>query len=81
MKNWRTTVTGVLGGISIFLYDFLTGLQAGKPFDPKALIIGLVLVILGIVAKDFSTTGGTVASTPEAVDRIAHDNITKEEVK
>lgn len=54
MKNWKTTLMGILTGAG---YLFLQALAGGvKPKD-AALATGIVL--LGAFAKDHNVTGGT----------------------
>lgn len=55
MKNWKTTLAG-LG--AAFAYALLAGLQGG--LKPKDAAIAAGLGLLGAVAKDHNTTGGTV---------------------
>lgn len=61
MRNWKTTLAGMIPGVILFVYGFLQGLQAGKPFDLKDMLIGLALAALGALAKDFNVTGLPVA--------------------
>lgn len=58
MNSWKTTIAGVLGGVIYFVYSYLEALQAGTAFDTKDFIIGLLLAILGVLAKDFNVSGG-----------------------
>jgi hypothetical protein len=53
MKNWKTTLTGIIGAIAVALIPIL---QTGK-FEPKDLVMPIVIAILGAVAKDYDTTG------------------------
>jgi hypothetical protein len=68
--NYKTTIAGCLGGLTIFLYGYVQSLSTGAPFDRDKLVIGIVLAILGVLSKDFNSTGGTVPTTPEAVIRV-----------
>ena len=54
MKNWKTTLTGIIGACATWL---ITYLSTGT-VDVKTLTIGLVLVVLGVLSKDFDVTGG-----------------------
>jgi len=53
MKNWKTTLTGILGAIAVAIIPII---QSGK-FELKDLVIPIVIAILGFVAKDYDTTG------------------------
>ena len=57
--NWQTTFTGIVGAVILFLIQYL---QAGT-LDLKTFAIGLVLAILGVLAKDFNTTGNGSGAT------------------
>lgn len=57
MKNWKTTVAGAVPGMIIFLYEFLQGVQSGKEFDVKFMLLGLALTFLGCLAKDYNVSG------------------------
>ena len=57
MRNLKTTLAGCIPGAILFFYGFLQGLQAGKPFDWRDMLIGLGLAVLGTLAKDFNVTG------------------------
>lgn len=54
MKNWKTTLAGILTGAA---YLFLQAISGGiKPKD-AALAVGIA--VLGGFAKDLNVTGGT----------------------
>jgi hypothetical protein len=55
MKNWKTTLFGVLTG---FGYLVLQGLQQG--LKPKDVLLGAGIAAMGLFAKDNNVTGGTV---------------------
>lgn len=66
MKNWKTTLGGVLTASGI-------AMQASDNGTTK--IIGVVTGIIGSLllggsAKDSNVTGGTTAQTPEAQNRL-----------
>lgn len=54
MKNWKTTVTGVLGLLTLIWKCFTAGAVAPEDFAAGSVAIGLIL------AKDSNVTGGTV---------------------
>lgn len=62
MKNWKTTLLGILAGVAL---TFGSAAQA-RANDPKAAPItignvlpGLAVAVLGALAKDSDVTGGT----------------------
>lgn len=69
MKNWRTTLSGVLGAVLIVVADFL---QRGV-FDIKTIITAAAIAAIGILAKDLNVTGGNVPATDEASARLVND--------
>lgn len=54
MKNWKTTLAGILGGLATYGVNVL---QSGNALDWKAVALGAVPVIIGILAKDSNVTG------------------------
>jgi len=54
MKNWKTTLAGIVGGIVTYTVSIV---QSGNPWDWKAWALGLAPIVLGILAKDSDTTG------------------------
>lgn len=64
MKNWKTTLCGVLMAASLYLAKNPGQLQiVGE--------IGVIIVpiLFGLSAKDSNVTGGTTAQTTEAEKR------------
>ncbi len=56
MKNWKTTLLGLLGGGTISIDGIIhQGLTNGW----HQAIVGLVIALIGFVAKDWDVTGGT----------------------
>ena len=53
MKNWKTTVCGLLGGAIVVVIPIL---QGGK-FSLRDLAIAAAIGVLGAVAKDLNVTG------------------------
>lgn len=60
MKNWQTTLAGIIGALAIWLPQVQTAMQSGK-VDWGQLILGLAVLLMGAFAKVFNVTGGTVA--------------------
>jgi len=62
MKNWKTTLAGILTGFPVAIDALLTAYNSGA-FTGKSglqLMAGIGLVVLGVYAKDSNVTGGTV---------------------
>jgi hypothetical protein len=55
MKNWLTTLFGGVAGVP----QIIEGLMS-KPINWSLVITGVSTILLGLVAKDYNTTGGTV---------------------
>lgn len=55
MKNWKTTVAGLLATAGQILSIF------GVPVEVGSAVSVIGLFILGLVAKDSNVTGGTVS--------------------
>lgn len=55
MKNWKTTLSGVLSGSGIILPLF------GVPAEVGQAVSVLGLFLIGLFAKDSNVTGGTVS--------------------
>jgi hypothetical protein len=74
MKNWKTTLIGVLAGFIPLGQGLLQGLYAGQHFDWSKIGIGAGIMALGSLAKDFNVTGGTVsqptvANPPSVIEK------------
>ncbi|MBW7956543.1 MAG: hypothetical protein H3C68_01505 [Deltaproteobacteria bacterium] len=54
MKNWKTTLSGVLAGAGQFLPFF------GVPVEVGHAVSTLGLFLIGLFAKDMNVTGGKV---------------------
>lgn len=54
MKNWKTTVAGIIAALGPILGVI------GLPTEVAAAVTTLGLFILGIFAKDNNVTGGTI---------------------
>lgn len=53
MKNWKTTLTGILGAVATALIPVIQG----KGFELEYILIAAVVATLGVVSKDYDTTG------------------------
>lgn len=69
MKNWKTSLFGVIGGLATLFGPHLSG-QPGPALTTGNIITAVSLILLGLVSKDRNVTGGTVAQTPEATTRV-----------
>jgi hypothetical protein len=61
VKNWKTTLIGVLAGFIPLGQGILQGLAMGQHFDWSKIGIGAGIMALGAVAKDLNVTGGSVS--------------------
>jgi len=53
MKNWKTTVAGLVGAIALALQaELSTG-----TIDGKTIVTAVIVAALGFLAKDFNVTG------------------------
>jgi len=53
MKNWKTTLAGLIGAVALTLQDlFATG-----SVDTKTIISAVVVAALGYLSKDYNVTG------------------------
>lgn len=72
MKNWKTTIGGVVNAIAAILAIFGASVA---PEQKEAIIGGAVALatigntVVGLFAKDNNVTGGTKAQTREAETR------------
>ena len=63
MKNWKTTLTGVGGGLLISISALIQANSAGGKINWSAVGVGAIIAVLGLVSKDHNVTGGTVDQT------------------
>lgn len=56
MKNWKTTLIGIGVGAGTLAIDLI---QSGQ-FNWKTFLFAVGMSALGLVAKDFNVTGGTI---------------------
>ena len=59
MKNWKTTIIGLIGAIVIALQPIISGDGFSWKADGSKVIMAIVVAALGFVAKDYDVTGGT----------------------
>ncbi len=73
MKNWKTTLTGILGAVATALIPVIQG----KGFELEYILIAAVVATLGVVSKDYDTTGagdGAKKMPDSYSDEIFHDH-------
>jgi hypothetical protein len=73
MKNWKTTLTGVLGAVGLCVFQLIS---AGT-LDPKTLIIAAIVAGIGTLAKDHDVTGSTIVQTSLPLAAAVLTNIPK----
>jgi len=66
MKNWKTTLCGVLMAVGGFL---ATQDQPTMKLAGQGLIV-IAPILFGLSAKDHNTTGGSKPQTTEAAERL-----------
>ena len=63
MKNWKTSLAGILGGPIITFGPSVGGRLQGNPNTPPITagnyLTGIALAVVGALAKDADVTGGT----------------------
>lgn len=62
MKNWKTSLAGILGGLILTFGPALGARLSGLPAPPITsgnYLPGVALAVLGTVSKDKDVTGGT----------------------
>jgi len=65
MKNWKTTVTGIITGSIVILQT----INAPEKINWYQITIGFAIMVLGVLAKDFdNVTAATVFSQLPAED-------------
>lgn len=64
MINWKTTLLGIIAGTLVILQNAVASYQSGTPVQWLQIVLGITLMALGLVMKDFNVTGiGTTATT------------------
>ena len=64
MKNWQTTILGLLAGVTGTSLNGWT--KPDGSINWLSIALGLLISLLGAVAKQHNVTGGTVAQTKVA---------------
>jgi len=63
IKNWKTTLAGLLGGLIVALGPAigarLQGDKTAPPITAQNVLPGIALAVLGALTKDKDVTGGT----------------------
>jgi hypothetical protein len=63
MKNLKTTLTGLIGGLIVALPTIIQSAVHGTNIEWKQIGLGIAFAALGLLSKDFNVTGGTVDQT------------------
>lgn len=64
MKNYKTTIVGVVGAIWLALQPLITNGAFNISKDWKNLVGAAIVASMGFLVKDFNVTGGTVVNSP-----------------
>jgi uncharacterized membrane protein len=59
-SNWKTTIAGLAGAILTVVLQYTSN---GDQLNWKQLPVPITIALLGFLAKDFNTTGGTVQNS------------------
>lgn len=59
MKNWKTTLAGILGAVCMMVGPRLAGDKTAPPITSGNLIPAIAIAAVGILSKDKDVTGGT----------------------
>ena len=59
MKNWKTTLFGLLGGLFMLFGPRLQGNTDAPPLTIGNIGAAAAIALLGAVSKDHNVTGGT----------------------
>lgn len=68
--SWRTTVFGLVQLIVGTALNYYQSLAVTAVFDWKVFGGQVLLALAMFFTKDGKVTGGTIAATPEAVERV-----------
>ncbi|MEN6535516.1 MAG: hypothetical protein ABFD89_17765 [Bryobacteraceae bacterium] len=64
MKNWKTTLVGIIAGALTILQTSLTAYQDGTKVQWLQVALGIAIMAFGVICKDFNVTGvGDTAKT------------------
>jgi hypothetical protein len=64
MKNWKTSLLGVIGGLFMLFGPRLSGDATAPPVTMGNVGAAAAIAVLGILAKDHDATGGTRNTGP-----------------
>lgn len=81
MKNWKTSLTGLLIGVPVAIDALIQAYNLGT-FSGKTgleLLVAVGLVLLGLFTKDHNVTGGTIVNSPS--DSSVVKETTKKDVE
>ena len=67
MKNWKTTLLGIIAGTLAILQTTLESYTQGAPVKWLVVALGIVMMALGLVMKDFNVSGNGETATTKAV--------------
>jgi hypothetical protein len=59
MKNWKTTLGGLLVGMAMLVGPRLQGDKTAAPVTAGNVLPAVAVAILGALSKDHDATGGT----------------------
>ena len=57
MRNWKTTLAGIVAGLIPVLTEAYDHLAHGDPVRWELVAMGLLIAMLGSVSKDYDVTG------------------------
>lgn len=60
MKNWKTSLVGILGAVFMIIGPRLSGDTTQPPITSGNTIPAIAIAALGILSKDHNVSGGTV---------------------
>ena len=60
MKNWKTSLAGILGAVFMLAGPRLTGDTTAPPITLGNVGGAVMLAVLGLASKDHNVTGGVI---------------------
>lgn len=59
MKNWKTSVLGIIAGLPVAIQALLDAYNAGQFTGKSAfqVVTGIGIILIGLYAKDWNVTG------------------------
>jgi hypothetical protein len=75
MKNWKTTLAGIITGSIVILQTIASTLQSGGSINWYQIAIGFAIMALGVVSKDFNTTAIALIFTMPLLNSCASPQI------